>query len=86
MTAPVDDFVDMELPVGARFLSLVDVIARGGLESIEFYVEVDPEAPTHIRRFHVFATESPRVLGRYVGTARGHNGNVWHLYEQERKR
>jgi hypothetical protein len=69
----------VEMPVGAMVLT-----AREQGTELCIWAEVDPEAATETRRFHVFGTGHPMscYLGDYVGTAMLYGGKlVLHVYE-----
>lgn len=67
-----------EMPAGARILH----VAPHGTTGVTLWAEVQPQAPTVKRRIIVTGTGQPvPISARYLGTAAGNTGLVWHAWE-----
>jgi hypothetical protein len=76
----VDDRVSIAMPQGAMILR---VECQGGTPCV--WALVDPEAPSEMRRFHVFGTGHPidletRKVGEHVATFQ-QGPFVWHVFK-----
>ena len=83
---PVEDTVDIWMPVGAKVLTVQSQNDRGFIWALVDVIK--PEAvqgDTNLRRFHTLGTGHPvgdRKLGEYIGTYQLHGGSlVFHVFE-----
>ena len=78
----VTDFVVLQMPEGAKVLSVAE---RGEFGNrLDVWALVDPDAPMRERRFRVVGTGHPFPDAeecRFVGTVQTRVGLVWHLFE-----
>jgi hypothetical protein len=86
---PIYDAVKVEMPVGAKVLSVGP--SRDGLSLIDLWALEDIEAPTETRKFLIAATVTGNELlpfiaarGRFIGTVPTNNGQfIWHVFERD---
>lgn len=80
----VTDFVVLQLPEGAKVLSVAE---RGEFGNrLDVWALVDTDAPMRERRFRVVGTGDPfpdAAACRFVGTVKTRIGLVWHVFEAE---
>ena len=79
---PITDRPRIEMPRGARVLPAPPNVRNR--DTIEFWSEVDPDAPMEVREFRVVGTGNPMPddCGPFIGTVITHVGMfVWHVYE-----
>ena len=76
---PVADAVRLNMPVGAKILTV-----QSQNDTPTLWALVDPDAPLESRVFRVIGTGHPVEDGdlTYIGTAQQFGGSlVWHIFE-----
>lgn len=78
---PITDLPEIELPEGARVLSVGP--PRDGRDELDLWALVSPGAPLRRRTFRVAGTGHPVPIdpGAFLGSVTTHGGDlVWHVW------